>query len=167
MENRDQWEAGFAHLLNPQTTCCFTGHRVLPKDPTLPPRLELAIREMADQGVIHFCAGGALGFDTLAARTVLALRQELPALTLTLLLPYRGQANKWNKKNIAIYESIKQDADQVIYVSEEYDRYCMLRRNQRLVDSSGQCICFLRKKRGGTAYTVRYAETQGIPIVFL
>lgn len=147
--------------------CCFTGHRILPNDPTFLPRLEQVICDMAANGVTCFFAGGALGFDTLAARTVLRLKMAQPALSLVLMLPHKGQADKWSGRDFLVYEAIKRGADQVIYVSEEYDPMCMFRRNQRLVDASSHCICFLRKERSGTAYTVRYAKRQGIPIVFL
>ncbi|MDD4509855.1 MAG: SLOG family protein, partial [Oscillospiraceae bacterium] len=141
--------------------------RILPNDPTFLPRLERSICDMAANGVTCFFAGGALGFDTLAARTVLRLKMTQPALSLVLMLPYKGQADKWSRRDFLVYEAIKRGADQVIYVSEEYDPMCMFRRNQRLVDASSHCICFLRKERSGTAYTVRYAKRQGIPIVFL
>ncbi|MGI6497389.1 MAG: SLOG family protein [Oscillospiraceae bacterium] len=147
--------------------CCFTGHRVLPNDPTFLFRLEQAICNMAENGVTCFFAGGALGFDTLAARAVLRLKTTHPALSLVLMLPHRGQADRWPRQDFLAYEAIKRSADQVTYVSEEYDPSCMFRRNRRLVDASAHCICFLRSEKSGTAYTVRYAKTQGVSIVFL
>ena len=38
-------------------------------------------------------------------------------------------------------------------------------RNRHMVDCSGYLICFLREDRGGTAYTVRYAEKAGLEVV--
>ena len=151
-----------------EKTCCFTGHRTLPFDPTLLPNLEQSIRDLAAKGITCFCAGGALGFDTLAARTVLRLKAtELAELSLVLILPYPDQASQWSKKNIAAYEAIKENADQVIYASQKYDFMCMQRRNRCLVDVSSHCICYLRHKTGGTAYTVRYAKEQGLSLLLL
>ncbi|MEE1491995.1 MAG: SLOG family protein, partial [Massilioclostridium sp.] len=61
-------------------TCCFTGHRDLPpqKLPYIQKRLEQELLQLIHQGVRYFGAGGALGFDTLAALTVLRLRETYP-----------------------------------------------------------------------------------------
>ena len=65
------------------------------------------------------------------------------------------------------YERIKALADKVVYTSQEYTKGCMHRRNRHLVDHSSVCVCYLTKKDGGTAYTVDYAEKQGLEIVNL
>ncbi len=62
---------------------------------------------------------------------------------------------------IAVRELIR---DKVVYMSEHYTRDCMFRRNRHLVDNSSVCICYLTGKRGGTAYTVKYAEQEGIMV---
>ena len=61
-----------------------------------------------------------------------------------------------------IYESIKEQADKVVYTSEEYTRGCMHKRNRHLVDNSSVCICYLTESTGGTAYTVNYAKEKGL-----
>lgn len=50
-------------------TCCFTGHRSLngAEKLTVGVRLRKTIKELVKQGVVFYGAGGALGFDTLAA----------------------------------------------------------------------------------------------------
>lgn len=53
---------------------------------------EKTLRHLIDHGYIHFCSGGAKGFDLLAARTVLNLKAEFPALSLHMILPFRRQA---------------------------------------------------------------------------
>ena len=62
------------------------------------------------------------------------------------------------------YERIKALADKVVYTSQEYTKGCMHKRNRHLVDHSSVCVCYLTKKDGGTAYTVDYAEKQGLEI---
>ena len=61
-------------------TVCFTGHRELPTDdlPEISKRLEDTLVALIEQGYCYFGAGGALGFDTLAAQTVLRLRERYP-----------------------------------------------------------------------------------------
>ena len=49
-------------------------------------------------------------------------------------------------------------------VSPRYTHYCMLQRNRYLVDHSSRLVCYLIRDTGGTAYTVRYALQQGVPV---
>ena len=68
------------------------------------------------------------------------------------------------RENIEIYDSIKQQADKIIYTSNEYTRGCMHKRNRHLVDNSSACIAYLTESKGGTAYTVDYAEKHGLTV---
>ena len=147
-------------------TCCFTGHRQIPLEnqAEIIRRLEHAITDLYHKGVNRFEAGGALGFDTLAARTVLRLRKKYPNIKLILVLPCLTQTRGWTPGDIAEYEQIREQADEVIYTSQEYIRGCMHKRNRRLVDDSSICICCLTKSSGGTAYTVNYAKKKGLKI---
>jgi len=148
-------------------TCCFTGHRKLPPEQieTIARRLRSAIVELIDAGYRYFGAGGALGFDTLAEKMVLELRETYPQIRLILVLPCLSQTNGWSEADKAVYEQIMRRADKVVYTSQEYSRGCMLKRNRHLVDNSSACICYLTEETGGTAYTVRYARASGLRIV--
>ena len=150
-----------------EKTCCFTGHREIPleKRAEIADRLERIIISLYQQGIRVYKAGGALGFDTLAARTVLRLRENCPGMKLILVLPCLTQTKGWKPENIAEYERIKAQADKVVYISKEYTRGCMHKRNRYLVDNSGVCICYLTRERGGTAYTVNYAEKRKLEII--
>ena len=61
-------------------TCCFTGHRRIPREalPRLERRLSEELEALAARGVVYFGAGGALGFDTLAAEAVIRLQRTRP-----------------------------------------------------------------------------------------
>nr|WP_325232724.1 SLOG family protein [uncultured Oscillibacter sp.] len=150
-------------------TCCFTGHRTIPpgKRRELARRLEETVLRLYRRGVRYFGAGGALGFDTLAAQAVLSLREECPGIRLILVLPCPSQTKGWKPEDAAEYERIKSRADKVVYTSQEYTQGCMYKRNRHLVDHSGVCVCYLTKDSGGTAYTVRYARTHGLEIINL
>lgn len=152
-----------------ETTCCFTGHRALPMEEReqITHRLEQTLTSLIQTGTQRFMAGGALGFDTLAAQTVLKLREEHPHIKLILILPCLSQTRNWREKDIKIYETIKAAADEVVYTSEEYTRGCMHKRNRHLVDHSGVCVCYLTQSKGGTAYTVNYAKKQGLEVINL
>ena len=135
-------------------SCCFTGHRSLNGAEKLKVavRLRKVIKELVKQGIVFYGAGGALGFDTLAAQTILDMKKEYPQLRLILVLPCEDQTRGWRSEDIAVYEDIKRRSDKVVYVSREYTPNCMHRRNRHLVDHSGTCICYLTRDSGGTAY---------------
>ena len=148
-----------------EDVCCFTGHRYLPADRLgeIKKRLEAESEACIRQGVILFETGGALGFDTMAAHTVLRLREGY-AVRLRLVLPCPEQAKLWKKEAILVWRQIRQRADETVTVSPHYFSGCMHRRNRWLVEHSGRCICCLGRETGGTAYTVRYARQRGLPV---
>ena len=154
-------------LFNKDKTCCFTGHRDLPSNQyqNIFQKTKETIESFINKGYRFFCAGGALGFDTLAALAVLQLKERYPDIRLILVLPCLSQAKRWSKEDVDIYESIKRQADQIIYTSKEYTRGCMHKRNRHLVDNSSACISFLTESKGGTAYTVDYAKKHGLSVI--
>ena len=145
-------------------TCCFTGHRIIPAAvlPGLKEELEQAVREMGDRGGSRFLCGGARGFDTLAAQTVLQLKREYPTLELFLVLPCRDQARGWSSEEAIQYEAVRRRADRVVYMENAYTEGCMHKRNRALVENRRYCIYYMVQRMGGTAYTVDYAGRQGL-----
>lgn len=123
--------------------------------------------EAIKNGYRFFGSGGALGFDMLAAQVVLELKEEYPEIRLILVLPCLSQAKYWKIEDMRKYEQIKKDADKIVYVSKEYNRDCMFKRNRHLIDNSSLCICYLKKETGGTAYTVEYAKKKGVSVINL
>ena len=150
-------------------TCCFTGHRYISSDRKADIRnqLKVAIERAIQNGYRFFRAGGALGFDTMAAQTVLELKLQYPQIRLILVLPCVDQTAGWKQSDIDEYEHIKALADKVIYTSKAYYSGCMFKRNRHLVNNSSLCICYLTRQTGGTAYTVRYAESKGVTVLNL
>ena len=149
-----------------ERTCCFTGHREIEAEDalTIEKKTEAAVREKIAAGYRFFGVGGALGFDTVAAKVVLALKAEFPEVALIMVLPCRDQTKYWKKADVAVYEDILSRADKCVYTSESYFRGCMQKRNRYLVDNSSACIAYLRHDAGDTAYTVRYARAQGVAV---
>ena len=68
---------------------CFTGHRHIARTelPALLKELRRVLETAIPQGFVDFYAGGALGWDTYCAQTVLDLREEYPCIALHLVLP--------------------------------------------------------------------------------
>ena len=147
-------------------TCCFTGHRQIPKVeyPAVRARLTYAIRDLYEKGYRRFVAGGAVGFDTMAADVVLAFRRHYPEISLILMLPCADQDAKWTSEEKAVYQKQKDEADEVILLAERYFDGCMQKRNQAMVDASSACIAYLTRARSGAGQTVRMAERAGLSI---
>ena len=150
-------------------TVCFTGHRKIPPEQarTLARQLKSTLIQLINDGYLQFGAGGALGYDTLAAQTVLELKTQYPDVKLILVLPCLSQTRGWSARDIEIYEDIKNKADKVVYTSQEYTRGCMHKRNRHLVDNSSVCVCYLTESTGGTAYTVDYAHKNNLTVINL
>lgn len=149
---------------------CFSGHRRIPLDKTdsLCEKLDAAIEQLIKNGKSVFMAGGAIGFDTIAAFRVLAAKEKYPLIKLVLVLPCRDQTGRWTSlKSLNEYKTLKDNADSVIYTKDFYDSTCMKERNTYMVDNSSCCIAYLTSPSGGTASTVEYAKKSGIQVINL
>ena len=149
--------------------CCFTGHRDIVKKHIrlLPDALDELLGELYEKGVRTFRAGGALGFDTVAALAVLRLRDEHPDVKLELCIPCRDQAKKWGYYSRRLYEKILQKSDEVKCVSEYYTSNCMFERNRMMVNGAHVCVAYYDGSSGGTGYTYSYAQRNRVKIINL
>lgn len=152
-----------------ERTCCFTGHRILENKqlPSISSQLRENIESLIHEGFSRFTSGGALGFDLLAAQTVLSLKKNYPQISLHLALPCRNQESRWNEKEQTLYRSVLSQADEVTYLGKEYHKDCMLLRNRYMVDHSACVIAYLKHFTGGTKYTVSYAAKKGVKVLYL
>ncbi len=148
-------------------TVFFTGHRSIDKKTSedISFALDHLLRIMISGGAKRFLAGGALGFDTLAALCVLRLKREFPDITLELILPCRTQTKLWDARDRALYEEILSQADSFEFLHDSYTSSCMHDRNRRLVEMGDICVAFSEHSGGGTAYTVSYAARLGKEII--
>ncbi len=150
-----------------KTVCCFTGHRMIKQEDAqnMIDALEAQINGLVERGVTVFRSGGAVGFDTLAALCVIKYKQKNPSVKLVLFLPCRSQTKFWGEYEKSVHEYVIENADEVVYTSEEYWEGCMLHRNRLMVDGAGYCIAYCNAQKSGTAYTVAYAKNQGVEII--
>jgi len=150
-----------------EKSCCFTGHRKIdPKDyENITRKINSLVEELISNGIVHYYAGGAIGFDLVASVAIVNRKLFHPEVSLTLALPCKNHDAKWTDLERELFSRVVKRADRVVYVSEEYSRYCMSLRNRYMVDRSSVCICYLNSDRGGTASTVKYAAGKGLKII--
>ena len=147
-----------------ESTCCFTGHRVIGSDFS-PSVLKRGINYLIEQGVDTFIVGGALGFDTICAKEILKAKKAHPQIKLHIYAPCNNQSEKWSVLDTLSYNKILKKADYVDMPDFPYFDGCMKIRNYKMVDSSAFCLCYLSSStRSGTAQTVRYAKEKGLTI---
>lgn len=153
-----------------ETTCFFTGHRSYPREQyeSIRSATESIIRTLYDEGYRNFICGGALGYDQLAAETVMRLRNnEYADMKLHLYIPCEGQAANFAPGDKFAYDYVRERADSEKVLYPRYVRGCMHARNRAMADDSSICIAYLKKPTGGTAYTVDYAQKKGIKIIYI
>lgn len=149
--------------MNYALTCAFTGHREIPNPKDLKIKLLKVLESLYfEYDVRYFVAGGALGFDTLAAEAVLELREMYSDISLEIAVPCENQTKGWTADDKKKYEEILSRANTVTLVSKTYFSGCMHKRNRYMIDKSDICISYLSKDTGGTAYTVKYAKSKGV-----
>lgn len=156
-------------MLCKEKTACFTGHREL-REPFefIYNRTLKIVETLIQKGYRYFGAGGARGFDALAAEVVIALKKKYPHIHLILVLPFHKQyehEKNWSHNEITQHEKHKKMASKVVYTQEVYSSGCYYKRNRHLVDFSSICIAYQYKSTGGTAYTTKYARDIGVKII--
>ncbi len=155
-------------------TVCFTGRRPqkLPwgydeKDERcikLKTKLREHIATAISEGATHFISGMALGVDMWAAEIIIELKKSLPGLTLEAALPHRKQSAGWTSHHRSRYDTILKHCDKITCVSENYSHYCMMKRNQYMVDLSDLVIAVTDDFSGGSGKTVLYAKSKHVPV---
>ena len=130
-------------------------------------RIEEAILQAVDDGCTSFICGMAKGFDLVAGSLVVALKEswaELTDLELVAVLPFGGHdysGEPWR----TLHQMVLNAAGEVITLASKYHPQAYHDRNRYMVDHSSRLICYYDGKKGGTAYTVKYAGEQGLAIV--
>ncbi len=144
-------------------SCAFTGHRQIKNSHKnrIGELLSRAVAFAYSEGCRDFYAGGAIGFDTLAAREVIRFRISHPDVRLIMLLPCINQGAHWSSSQIGSYEYILSEADELKYISNEYTSTCMRERNAALADAADIMIAYVGRRGSGSSQTAGMAERMG------
>lgn len=160
-------------------SCCFTGYR--PQKFPFPlvkgdsqytdfeNRLTETVLSLCEKGVFTFYTGMAMGFDIIAAETVLTIREgyDMGGVRLIAAVPFKGQSSQFDSSWKKRYDSVLKMADETVVFSDDYYRGCFAHRNQFMVDNSDVVVTWFDGQRGGTASTLYYAEKNEKKIINL
>ena len=149
---------------NIETTCAFTGHRILKKDFN-EENLKSLLKEIIGKGYKTFLLGMAKGFDMKCFEILLSF--NLKDIEIIACVPCDNQENAYSKEDKEKYAYLLSKANKVIKLNDEYFNGCMQIRNRYMVDNSSLLIAYMYAERGGTLYTVNYAKKKNKKIIFI
>ena len=152
-------------IIDRARTCAFTGHRNLGRDFNKT-ELERVIKGLIKGGFTFFMVGMAVGFDTECFKILENLRKT-ENIRIIACIPCETHDYKFSEKQKAEYKKMLDSADEKIYVSKEYTKNCMFKRNMFMVDSASVLVAHLISDRGGTFQTVNYAKRKNVNIIMV
>lgn len=170
---------------------CFTGHRPkdlhgYEKDKYYPivDVLQGVCEELSREGASTFISGGAQGIDQLAFWAVDRMRGAGFRVDNEIYVPFRSQPNRWKSEGLfsqAEYRYALGQATRVNILANDPDpndirgvTRLLHARNHAMVNDSDVVVAFVsgetletgyRKSKGGTAECMRYAVSQGKPVL--
>lgn len=156
----------------------FTGHRkerILQENsnnPCILGQVQLAVIEQVEhlysQGYRTFYNGMSEGFDLLAASAVIACRWKYKDIRLVAVVPFRNQSARYEPLDKIQYNTLLEEADEVVILSESYYRGCFHRRNDYLIEHANIVIAYHDGIfKGGTFYTIKKAQQDNKQIINL
>lgn len=157
--------------------CCFTGYRPS-KFPFSMDRedkeykafenaLISEIISLIKENCLVFYTGMAMGFDIIAAETVLLLKKAYPDLPIKLIcvIPFEGQEDSFTSYWKERYFDVLKAADETVVLSDKYFSGCYQKRNVYMVNNSDCVLTWYDGRSGGTRNTLDYAVAKGRFIV--
>lgn len=163
-------------------SACFTGHRKLseayynPHNPTpewraLQKHVNLIVNDLIiNHNVNHFISGLAIGVDLLGAECVSLFNTLAKTpVKLTGAMPFPSQSNKWPQSSREHWNNVCKTCNEVVAVSEDpYHPSKMQIRNEWMVDRSNYILAIWDgTEKGGTWNCIKYAKSQGKPILHI
>lgn len=153
--------------IDKKTVCCFTGPRPEKIDvdcEIIKKMLKFAIIDAINQGYCYFITGMSRGFDVLAGNCVIELSEKFD-IHLVSVIPFMTQDSSWTEDDQRLHSDILSKSRYVFCLSEKFHRGVYHARNRFMVDNSSKVITYYNNSKGGTKYTLDYAEKNGKKIV--
>ena len=149
-------------------TCCLTGHRIIRPDlrDSVFGGTEIQLRELITrQGIRFFGVGGAIGYDALAAEILFRLKEtSYPHIRVILVYPFEGFDSRWTDEQRRTFAKLYDQYDKRVCIAPSPSREAYLARDRHLVDCSSVCVAHCTHNTGGAAFTLQYAQAQGLTI---
>ncbi len=155
--------------------CCFTGYRPakmpFKEGDSVYTVFENTLIEkliaLSNENCNTFYTGMAMGFDIIAAESVLLIKNAYPNrnIKLVCVIPFQNQAGGFDKTWRERYNRILNACDEKILLNEEYFRGCYQVRNKYMVDNCDFVLTWYDGQRGGTRNTVEYALKSGRQVI--
>lgn len=143
--------------------CALTGHRELPVRYNVNAVYD-ALEKRIRGGCGRFRCGMARGFDLAALECLADLRQRY-RFSIEACIPYAGHERGFSPEERGRYRVLLSWCDEKTVLFPAYTRGCFLARDRYMVDGADELLAYCVKESGGAAYTVRYAEKTGVPVV--
>ena len=140
-------------------TITFCGHSNFSFDTTVKEKLKaLLLQKIRKNPTCKFYLGGYGNFDSLCLSILKEIKADFPNIELLFITPYLN--NEYSK-----LETAKLYYDGIIYPPLENvpPRFCILRRNEWMVDEADFVIAFVKYSWGGAAKTLEYAKRKKVP----
>lgn len=144
--------------------CALTGHRELPSDFNLNALYD-ELETLVVKGYDRFFCGMARGFDLAALRCLADLRMKYP-ITLVACIPCLGQERSFPENEKRLYRELLGSCAERVILGETHDAASFLERDRYMVERADLVFAYCTRQTGGTAYTVRYAEKNGVPVMY-
>lgn len=145
-------------------TCAVSGHRQVDSSLNVNNLKNIFIKLIKEGKIKNFLIGMAVGFDTICFN-ILEEIKKTEDIKIIAVIPCEKQDINYSDAQKKEYARMLNVADEKIYVSKKYTKYCMLKRNRYLIDNSSVVIIYERKEKSGTSYTKNYAIKKGVPII--
>ena len=141
-------------------SCFFIGHRETSGD-IFPQLCKCIEKHITERGATTFFVGNYGGFDHLAARAVILLKQKHPQITLSLLIPYHPA-----ERPIETPPGF----DKTYYppgMEKVPRKLAIVRANRYMVENVDYLIAYAWHPASNARDLVEYAKRKGLPVTNL
>lgn len=132
-------------------SCFFIGHREASIE-VLPALIEAVKQHITDYGVTEFIVGDYGGFDRMAAKAVIAAKEQHPAINLSMLIPYHPTERPIE---------LPQGFDNTFYppgMEKVPRRLAIVRANRYMVDHVDYLIAYAWHPASNSRNLLEYAQ---------
>lgn len=144
--------------------CCFSGYttyqlQYYEKEDinNLKNEIKKTLVRTIEEGYLHYLCGFDEGSDLIFVESLLELKEQFPSIILQSVLPYEGQAEKWDEKIREKYFNLLSKCDRETVLQTHFDKNCFINRNKYMVNNSDMLITVHFDKLSNALFSLNYA----------